>query len=202
MYRIIGSDGSEYGPVDAEQIKRWLADGRVNLQSKVLAEGATEWRPLAEFPELAGSTPMQHTSPSTSPARTINATAAAQQVSGPATGLIVTAILGFVVQGFFVLVNVFGLSLGFLDTSPDAMAINLFSGTMGLFTNVVGIAIGVVILLGAQKMKKLESHGWAMASSILALAPCISPCCVVGLPVGIWSLVVILKPEVKGAFRG
>jgi hypothetical protein len=202
MYRIIGADGKEYGPVDAEQIKSWLTEGRVNLRSNVLAEGATQWRPLSEFPELAGSAGMQPMSSPASPSRPVNATTAAQQVSGPATGLIVTAILGFVVQAGSILINVFGFSMGFLDTSPDAVALNFLSGTMGLFLNVVGLAIGAVILIGAQKMKKLESHGWAMASSILALAPCISPCCVVGLPVGIWSLVVILKPEVKGAFRG
>ena len=51
------------------------------------------------------------------------------------------------------------------------------------------------------KMKKLESYGWAMTASILALAPCISPCCLVGLPIGIWALVVLAKPEVKSAFH-
>src|SRR5258708_22863459 len=56
MYRILGVDGKEYGPVSAEVLRRWVAEGRANGQSKVLSEGATEWRPLAEIPELA-STP-------------------------------------------------------------------------------------------------------------------------------------------------
>ena len=76
-----------------------------------------------------------------------------------------------------------------------------FTGTMGIILNLVGVAIGVVILLGALKMKRLESHGFAMAASILALVPCVSPCCLVGLPIGIWSLVVLSKPEVKAAFH-
>ena len=79
---------------------------------------------------------------------------------------------------------------------------DFFSGTIGLVFNFIAIAVGVVILLGALKMKRLESHGFAMAASILALVPCTSPCCVIGIPVGIWALVVLAKPEVKGAFQG
>ena len=52
MYRIIGGDGKEYGPVSAEQLRQWAAEGRVNAQTQVLAEGATDWKPLAAFPEL------------------------------------------------------------------------------------------------------------------------------------------------------
>ena len=128
-----------------------------------------------------------------------------EQVNGPATGLIVTAILGIVVQVLGILLNIFGVAitqgLGGGASGSDA-AMNFFSGTLGIIFNFIGIAIGVVILMGALKMKRLESHGFAMAASILALVPCISPCCIVGLPIGIWSLVVLAKPEVKGAFHG
>jgi hypothetical protein len=41
-----------------------------------------------------------------------------------------------------------------------------------------------------------------MAASIIAIIPCFGPCCCLGIPVGIWALVVINKPEVKSAFRG
>lgn len=51
-YRILGSDGKEYGPVSAEQLRQWVAEGRANAQSRVLPEGATEWRSLADIPEL------------------------------------------------------------------------------------------------------------------------------------------------------
>jgi TM2 domain-containing membrane protein YozV len=53
MYRIIGGDGQEYGPVSAAQIKEWLAQGRVNNWTSVSIEGETNWRPLNLFPELA-----------------------------------------------------------------------------------------------------------------------------------------------------
>jgi uncharacterized membrane protein len=53
MYKIIGADQKEYGPVTAEQLRQWLSEGRVNGQTSVQAEGATEWKPLATFAEFA-----------------------------------------------------------------------------------------------------------------------------------------------------
>jgi hypothetical protein len=125
---------------------------------------------------------------------------ARQQVEGPAIGLMVTAILGFVAQALQFILNIFGLTEGLRGAGPDA-AFSFLTGTIGLVFGVIGVAIGVLILVGAVKMKKLESHSWSMAASILALAPCISPCCIVGLPIGIWSLVVLSKPEVSDAFK-
>jgi hypothetical protein len=57
MYRIIGADGKEYGPVTPEQLKQWLAEGRANLQSKVRPEGETEWKTLGEIPEISVAPP-------------------------------------------------------------------------------------------------------------------------------------------------
>lgn len=52
MYRIIGADGREYGPVSAEQVRLWIAEGRATVQTLVRAEDGTEWKPLVNFPEL------------------------------------------------------------------------------------------------------------------------------------------------------
>jgi uncharacterized membrane protein len=53
MYKIIGADGKEYGPVTAEQLRDWIAQGRANAQTKALAEGITDWKALGELPEFA-----------------------------------------------------------------------------------------------------------------------------------------------------
>ena len=52
MYKIIGADQKEYGPVSAEQLRQWVTEGRVNAQTKVRAEGETEWKPLSAFAEF------------------------------------------------------------------------------------------------------------------------------------------------------
>ncbi|HEU6448814.1 MAG TPA: GYF domain-containing protein [Verrucomicrobiae bacterium] len=54
MYKIIGIDGRQYGPASAEDLRRWLAENRVNAQTLIQPEGAPDWKPLGMFPELAG----------------------------------------------------------------------------------------------------------------------------------------------------
>jgi hypothetical protein len=53
VYKLIGADGQEYGPVTVEVLKQWLDEGRVNSQTRVRPEGTTEWKTVAEIPDLA-----------------------------------------------------------------------------------------------------------------------------------------------------
>ena len=64
-YKIIGADQIEYGPVSAEQIRQWMAEGRVNADTKLQAEGGGEWRRLAEVTEF--TTPLPSSVPATCP---------------------------------------------------------------------------------------------------------------------------------------
>ena len=52
MYKIIGADGKEYGPVSVEQIRQWSAAGRINAQTLIQPEGSTDWKAAANYPEL------------------------------------------------------------------------------------------------------------------------------------------------------
>lgn len=53
MYRILGGDGNEYGPATPEQLSQWIAEKRVDGETRVRGEDGT-WRLLREVPELAG----------------------------------------------------------------------------------------------------------------------------------------------------
>jgi hypothetical protein len=53
MYKIIGADGREYGPVSADQLRQWIAEGRVNSQTRIQSEGGADWKALSQFPEFA-----------------------------------------------------------------------------------------------------------------------------------------------------
>ena len=53
MYKIIGTDGRQYGLVGADQMRRWLAENRVNAHTLVQVEGSIEWKPLISYPEFA-----------------------------------------------------------------------------------------------------------------------------------------------------
>src|SRR5439155_14946737 len=55
MYKIIGGDEREYGPVTPEQLRLWISEGRVNARTKTQVEGSTEWKPLGSIPEFAAA---------------------------------------------------------------------------------------------------------------------------------------------------
>ena len=52
MYKVIGADGREYGPVAADVLREWIAQGRANGQTRVLQEGSTGWKTLGELSEF------------------------------------------------------------------------------------------------------------------------------------------------------
>ena len=52
-YRIVGADGKVYGPIGLDQIRQWLAEGRVDGRTPVYLEGASQWSYLGVLPELA-----------------------------------------------------------------------------------------------------------------------------------------------------
>jgi prepilin-type processing-associated H-X9-DG protein len=105
-YTIIGSDGREYGPVSASDLRKWVAEGRADAQSKVRAEGATEWVTLATVPELGGV--QKATSPPPLPANLPSATG---KMSAMAVLSLVLGILGLFTCGGTAL---FGLILGII----------------------------------------------------------------------------------------
>ncbi|MDB6035806.1 MAG: domain containing protein [Verrucomicrobiales bacterium] len=55
MYKIIGNDGKEYGPVSADQICQWIASGRCGAQTLAQPEGGKSWQPLSSHPEFAAT---------------------------------------------------------------------------------------------------------------------------------------------------
>ncbi|MGB7749210.1 MAG: GYF domain-containing protein [Verrucomicrobiia bacterium] len=53
MYKILGSDGHEYGPLSTEKIKQWISEERVEKNTPVLPDGAADWVFLSSLPEFA-----------------------------------------------------------------------------------------------------------------------------------------------------
>ena len=208
-YTIIGGDQKPYSSVTADDIRRWIADSRLNAQSLMREENDTEWRPLSAFPEFADALaassvpPPPFSSPAT--AASGGRDAALQLVKGPAIGLKVTAIVGLVLIAVGLVINVLALSgfhIGLQRIYDPQMQklINTLGGGLGIVRDIIGGVMGVIVLIGAAKMQKLQNYQFALTASIVAMVPCISPCCVFGLPFGIWALVVLNKPEVKSQF--
>ena len=211
MYRILGGDGKQYGPVDADTLRQWIADGRANAQTQVFAEGGTAWVPLGSLPEFA----VPGAGPAFPPDFTNAGDAGAAReralrlVNPAGWALIVIGILGVLMSiGLLIWTIIFGVeSNPFAERMmsgqqmSDAMKAGQKVGYFGAL--VVGIGWAAFIAFAGVKLRRLESWGLVLTGTILTLLPCCGtqfPLCLLSMPVGIWALVVLNKPEVKASF--
>jgi len=126
----------------------------------------------------------------------------ASQVNGPAVGLLVTGIIGGVFSIIVLFAMGIGLSIGSLwEWRHSGWYKDFYEGIFGMGSAFIGIIVAVFVIYAALKMRELKQWNLALVGAILAMIPCISPCCIIGLPIGIWALVVLNKPEVKEAFH-
>lgn len=52
-YTVMGDDGKEYGPVTVEQIRQWIAEGRLEKKTPVKPANANDWMFLGDLEEFA-----------------------------------------------------------------------------------------------------------------------------------------------------
>lgn len=215
-YIIIGGDQKEYGPITTDDVRRWLAEGRLNAQSLVKAESDAEFRPLSVFPEFAAALAAGSVPPPLAAAVTdadAGRAAALQLVKSPAIALKVTAILNIVLSAwsavralvFPVKMEQFNSALQQLN-NPQLEQLfqkwmHLAYGPLGIVNSLFGLALSVLILIGAARMQSLRSYEFAFTAAILAMIPCLTPCCLIGLPFGIWAVVALSRAGVKSQFH-
>jgi tRNA A-37 threonylcarbamoyl transferase component Bud32 len=120
------------------------------------------------------------------PAEATAAESAWRQVRGPAIGLIITAILNWVAIPLVFLIVLF------LDKTSEGGAAPL------LLVPLSALVLSSVILVAGLKMKRLQTYGLVVAGAILAIL--VTPGNLVGLPIGIWALVVLSQRQVREAF--
>jgi hypothetical protein len=166
-------------------------------------------RPRFEDDEDEGDFDLERPSrgrrPSRYRSRPVDIREAENLVQGPATGLMVTAGLGYALSALYL-----GLSLVIMagglgpgpGGGPGAAPGQAFVDVIEqVASGLMGVVTSSVILVGATRMRKLQGHTFGVVAAVVALLPCVSPCCIVGLPIGIWALTTLNKPEVKDAFR-
>ena len=159
-----------------------------------------DWKPASTYPELGLQAGYSNIPVQGYQQAAPNPHAAQQMVSGPATFMMVLSIISipFVLIGL--VFSVLGGSAGFLDNlPPDLREQMMVQGGAGVIQYSLSLIANIIILIGAIRMKRLQSYGLAMAASILSiLFQC--GCCCAGLGAGIWALVILSKPEVKAMF--
>jgi phage shock protein PspC (stress-responsive transcriptional regulator)/tRNA A-37 threonylcarbamoyl transferase component Bud32 len=101
------------------------------------------------------------------------------RMRGPAAGMVVVAFL------------VLAESLAF-----SAVTHRIEDST---WIGVIGLVLAGILLTGAYKLARCRGYEWVMAAAMLMLLP-LGPHFLVSLAIGIWTLVVLSKPDVKAAF--
>ncbi|MGQ0541005.1 MAG: hypothetical protein ACT4O9_04040 [Blastocatellia bacterium] len=129
-----------------------------------------------------------------------------QKVKAPAVALLITGILnaGF---GLIALASgAFRLSgIGSPETIPtdENERLGFIIGTaLGYGIAAISLLLAPVIFIGALKMMRGKGYGISMSAAILAILPVTSCCFLIGIPAGIWAIVVLRNPEVKSFFKG
>lgn len=78
----------------------------------------------------------------------------------------------------------------------------VIEGAQVLTGIVIAISLNTIIFFGAYGMRRSKSYGFSLAASILAMIPCVTSFfCLIGLPFGIWAVVVLSDSHVKASFR-
>ena len=131
---------------------------------------------------------------------------AAAQINGPAMGLLIAGVVGGLLTVGLLIMNLLGVGMaglpGMGELTQQEKYMSMMSGGIGIVSGVVGLGVAGFIIWAARRMQRLQGWTPAVVASIVAMVPCVSPCCTIGLPVGIWALVVLMKPGVKSAFQG
>ena len=128
------------------------------------------------------------------------------RVNAPAIALMITGILNGI---YFIISLIAQLALGASVLLPEEIKSQMPSGAstvmqsaLSVVFTLLWIIFSIFMVYGAMKMRSLENHTVAIIVSIVAMIPCFVPCCFVwAIPFGIWSLVVLLNPDVKACFR-
>ncbi|HOC55290.1 MAG TPA: protein kinase [Verrucomicrobiota bacterium] len=112
---------------------------------------------------------------------------ALRQVKGPAIGLIITAILNWIAIPLVLLIA-FAVARGKGVAAAPMLLVPLSA-----------LVLSSIILVAGLKMKRLQAYSLAVAGAILAIL--VTPGNLIGLPIGIWALVVLSQRQVREAFR-
>ena len=85
------------------------------------------------------------------------------------------------------------------DEDVFRMVFNVY-GYTGLVSAILGLIGGAIIIFGGVQMIRLRGWILAVLAAVLSIIPCFQGCCIFGIPIGIWCLVVLMDSTVKPSF--
>lgn len=148
--------------------------------------------------------------PAPIPARRRQSSSGGAAASAAAERTKLPAIFMYIVCGISIGYSVLNLTtqaLGLQGPMPqfgpaDQQAAMQIGHTLGLVLVGLFIIRDIFLIYAFSRMQMVTAYGVAFAGAVISVIPCLgSPCCALGIPFGIWALVVLNDPVVKAAFR-
>jgi len=130
--------------------------------------------------------------------------AALERVKWPAMilmGLAPLGILFALVDGVFRIFNAQNFEMLGPNPGPGVKEGFLVGQYGGMAVDLLALGLQAFVIYGAYNMLTLKSRSLAYTANIISLIPCLSACCVLGIPFGIWGLVVMNDSAVKQHFE-
>jgi TM2 domain-containing membrane protein YozV len=137
MYRIIGKDGQQYGPVTAEQLRVWIAENRANAQTLVQTEGSQDWKRLGSLPEFAADLkpPVAGAPPTLTPPASTSNPRASNKLPAGLCGILLGSL------------GVHKFILGYTGPGLIMLLVTLLTcGVGGCVMHVIGLIEGIIYL--------------------------------------------------------
>jgi hypothetical protein len=91
-------------------------------------------------------------------------------------------------------------ALGQLPVDADQRAFMVGSTIVSIIVVGLTILVSVIILIGAIQMMRFKTWGLALTASILTFLPCNGAFCCIGIPLGIWGIIMLSLRDVREAF--
>ena len=129
MFKIIGGDGRQYGPISVEQLRQWILEGRANAQTLAQPDGATDWKPLASLAEFAAQ---------------LAASAAPPVIASEDTrkSKLIAGLFGILLGGF----GIHRFYLGYIGIGVAQIVVTVVTCGVGA---IWGLIEGILILVGS-----------------------------------------------------
>ncbi len=125
-------------------------------------------------------------------------------VQGPAIALIVVSLIAIVCGSLALAVDVILIASGAVAKMEELNESPISEYTQITVRTIWGVVLVIAssfVLYGAIQMRSLRKYRTARAAAIVAMLPLLGPCCILGIPFGIWAFVALGKPGVKNAFH-
>lgn len=129
----------------------------------------------------------------------------------PAERTLLPAIFMYVACGFSIAYSILSIALNLAGiemnafpqpgNAQDEMAQEMVR-VLGIVMLFAFIFRDLFLIYAAWHLQSRRSYAVAMTGAVISVIPCLgSPCCLLGVPFGIWALVVLNDDAVKAAFR-